>query len=304
MLTQELDSLIAEATSARPDLRAASFAIAAAQQRASLARKQWLRFDLVGDANSGGAGPTNFGPGLRFDIPIFDRNQGGVHSADWMVNQATQNYNAIYDQVVADVQVSYSQYHQANENLTQLRTSVLTSLDQAVRLAGKAFSGGGTSYFLVLQTTTQYLDARVREIQLSADLRRAAANLDRSVGRNVTWQQPQLVGPERTPFVEDVTPPSQSRRVESDSEPNILILSKDGSALFSGRSDRQQVGNALRRIADQLEAMDGKEEPFSDTGRLGRQPNASFRSEGDSPLPLVARLSEKVHDLEGWWHSP
>ena len=70
----------------------------------------------------------------------------------------------------------------------------MTSLDEAVRLAGKAFVGGGTSYFLVLQTTTQYLDARVQEIQLVADVRRAAASLDRSVGRNVTW--PQLPMPE------------------------------------------------------------------------------------------------------------
>jgi cobalt-zinc-cadmium efflux system outer membrane protein len=274
-LTQELDSLIAEATSARPDLRAASFAVAAAQQRARLARKQWLRLDLVGDANSGGAGPTNFGPGLRFDIPIFDRNQGGVHAADWTVNQATQNYNALFDQVVADVQISYSQYHQADDNLTLLRTNVLTSLDEAVHLAGKAFSDGGASYFLVLQTTTQYLDARVREIQLRADLRRAAANLDRGVGRNVTWQQPQSIGPEGTPSIEDVIPASLRRCVEGENESNIMILSKDGSDLFSGRTDRKQLGNILRQIADQLDAIDQEEKPSNDTGHSVYQAVAS-----------------------------
>jgi len=30
------------------------------------------------------------------------------------------------------------------------------------------------------------------------------------------------------------------------------------------------------------------------TGRLGRQPNASYRSEGDSPLPLVANIVKKL----------
>ncbi|MCA9037299.1 MAG: TolC family protein [Planctomycetaceae bacterium] len=253
-VTQDLDSLVAEASSSRPDLRAATFAVAAAKHRAELARKQWLRFDAVADANSGGAGPSNFGPGLRFDIPIFDHNQGGVHSADWSVNQAVQNYNAIHDQIVADVQTSYSQYQQADENRAQLRYNVLTSLDEAVRLADKAFAGGGTSYFLVLQTTTQYLDARVREIQLTADLRRAAANLDRSVGRNLTWQQFPSLEPEFVPFLEEISPASHAESAESTSEPNIIILSKDGSALFSGSADRVRVGEALRRIADELEA--------------------------------------------------
>ena len=34
------------------------------------------------------------------------------------------------------------------------------------------------------------------------------------------------------------------------------------------------------------------------TGRLGRQPNASYRSINNSPLPLVAQLCEKGNDLE------
>ena len=113
----ELQALIDEATSCRPDLRAASFAVEAAKKRSDLSRWQWLRFDLVADANSGGAGNSNFGPGFRFDIPMFDRNQGGILTADWSVNQAVQNYNAVRDQVVMEVQTAYSQSQQAAANL-------------------------------------------------------------------------------------------------------------------------------------------------------------------------------------------
>ena len=306
-VAQPLESLLAEASSCRPDLRAAAFAVAAARHRARLARKQWLRFDAVADSNSGGAGPSNFGPGMRLDLPIFDRNQGGVHSADWSVNLAVQNYNAVHDQIVADVQISYSQYQQADENLRQLRTKVLASLDEAVELAGKAFGGGGVSYFLVLQTTTQYLDARVREIQLVADFRRAAANLDRSVGRNITWQQLPAVELEVVPLIDDVSAASHSEPVESGSEPDRVILSKDGSALSGRSGDRVRVGRTRRRIADSLEREEQPraEQIDSSDRSVPRAPQAHTRdSAGDSDQnqspPILELINPELSPFGEW----
>ncbi len=250
----ELQALIDEATSCRPDLRAASFAVEVAKKRADVSRWQWLRFDLVADANSGGAGNSNFGPGFRFDIPIFDRNQGGILTADWSVNQAVENYNAVRDQVVMEVQTAYSQSQQATDNLAILRSDVLTSLKEAVDLAQKAYAGGGAPYFLVLQTTSQFLDSRTQELQLVADLRRAQANLDRSVGRKIgpklsdqTWDPAHNV---RQPGYGHSSPDSADL-----SKPNILIISQDGSSLFSGDTTDERIGIKLRRIADQLDAM-------------------------------------------------
>ena len=254
----ELQTLIDQATSCRPDLRAASFAVEAAKRRAEVSRWQWLKFDVVADANSGGAGNSNFGPGFRFDIPIFDRNQGGILTADWSVNQALQNHSAVRDQVVMEVQTAHSQIQQATDNLTILRTDVLTSLQEAVDLAQKAYIDGGAPYFLVLQTTSQFLDSRTQELQLMADLRRAQANLDRSVGRNLSQLVPEpVVVP--LDFTEDLsTLPSVDGVVQTElasGEPNILIISRDGSSLFSGDANDKRIGFKLRRIADELDAM-------------------------------------------------
>lgn len=254
----ELQTLNDQATSCRPDLRAASFAVEAAKKRADVSRWQWLRFDVVADANSGGAGNSNFGPGFRFDIPIFDRNQGGILTADWSVNQAVQNHNAIRDQVVMEVQTAYSQIQQATDNLAMLRSDVLTSLQEAVDLAQKAYVDGGAPYFLVLQTTSQFLDSRAQELQLIADLRRAQANLDRSVGRNLSQSVPEpVVVP--LDFTEDQStlPPDDGvQQVQlAGGEPNILIISRDGSSLFSGDTNDERIEIKLRRIADELDAM-------------------------------------------------
>lgn len=254
----ELQTLIAEATTSRPDLRAASMAVEAAKKRAELSRWQWLKFDFVADANSGGAGNTNFGPGFRFDIPLFDRNQGGILSADWSVNQATGNYNAVRDQVVMEVQTAHSQIQQATDNLRLLRSDVLSSLQEAVQLSTKAYSGGGAAYFLVLQTTSQFLNARTQELQLVADLQKARANLDRAVGRDVTNSgNGEVVVPLEfsTGYQPSETTADVDEKSETASELNLLIVSGDRSALFSPGSSNQQIGTKLRRIADQLDTM-------------------------------------------------
>ncbi|MGB4740869.1 MAG: TolC family protein [Fuerstiella sp.] len=233
----DLERLISEATCNRPDLKAAAFALEAAKHRAELANWQWLRFDMIADANAGGAGNTNFGPGFRFDVPIFDRNQGGIQSANWSVNQALQNYNAVSDQVVADVQTAFSQTQQAADSLSLLRSEVLTALQEAVQLAEHAYTDGGAPYFLVLQTTSQYLDARTQELQLEADLQKAHANLDRGVGRKL-------------PSNEFPT----ENRVEQQM-PISSIINPDAQASRVAAEIDEGLSEKLRRITDQLDTM-------------------------------------------------
>ena len=233
----DLELLISEATCNRPDLKAAAFALEAAKHRAELANWQWLRFDMIADANAGGAGNTNFGPGFRFDIPVFDRNQGGIQSANWSVNQALQNYNAVSDQVVADVQTAFSQTQQAADSLSLLRSEVLTALQEAVQLAEHAYTDGGAPYFLVLQTTSQYLDARTQELQLEADLQKAHANLDRGVGRKL--------------------PPVDLPTAESPTQQLPLSTVNHGGSTAKIATDEIDNGlsEQLRRIADQLDTI-------------------------------------------------
>ncbi len=181
----DVEQLVAEAMYSRPDLKAARLAFAAEQERATLSRWRWLRFDAVADGNHEGAGPSNIGPGMRFDIPVFDRNEGGNVRADWSVYQASQTYYALRDRVIMEVHVAAEQSRQADANLKILRTDVMSSLQDAASLAEKAYTDGGADFFLVLQTSSQLLDTRTSELQLLNDLRRAHAELERSVGRRL-----------------------------------------------------------------------------------------------------------------------
>lgn len=183
---EDVDELVATALAMRPDLRAAEMAIQAASERSELARRQFMNLDAIYDANGQGRDGYESGPGLRFTIPIFNRNQGGRAIADAQWRKAERQYVTVRDMIVLDVQTAHTQLQQAQQNLQLLRKEILPSLKEAEELARRNYENGGATYFLVLQTTSQYLDARMRELQLVADVRRAIAELERSIGMRLS----------------------------------------------------------------------------------------------------------------------
>lgn len=181
---QTEEELVEEALVCRPDLHSARWAVAAASERSRLSRWLWLRLDGVLDVRDG-RGYSFSGPGLRVDIPIFNRNQGGILRADWELNAAMHNRDAISDQIIADVRTAYRQLDQAYKNLTILRQDVEPALVESLQIAKKGFEDGGSDYLIVLQTTTQYLTAKGQILAQTAACNRAVAELERSVGRSL-----------------------------------------------------------------------------------------------------------------------
>lgn len=171
--------LVEQALACRPDYNAAKWTVAAASQRSRLSRWLFLRIDGVLDVRSN---PGRTGGGARLDIPIFNRNQGGVIRADWEVNAALHQRDAIADQIVADVRTSVRSLQQATDNLHVLEQDVAPALVESLDISRKGFADGGTDYLLVLQTTTQYLDAKARILDQKAAYARSLAELERAVG--------------------------------------------------------------------------------------------------------------------------
>lgn len=179
---QDADVLVSTALAMRPDLRAAEITIEAAGKRAGLAENQFMNLDAAFDANGSGDRGFESGPGLRFTIPIFNRNQGGIAIAHAQWQRAARQYVTARDRVTLEVRTAHTRLEQAQQNLQLLRTEILPALRQAEQLARRNYEIGGATYFLVLQTSGQYLDSRMRELQLQADVQRAVAELERGVG--------------------------------------------------------------------------------------------------------------------------
>ena len=181
----DVEALVAAALANRPDLRAAEIQIEAAGQRLGLARHQYMQVDVILDANSRGTDGFEAGLGLRPTIPIFNRNQGGIAIADANLQRAARRYVTVRDQIALELRMAHTQLLQASENLEVVRHQIMPSIEAAVELARKNFQGGGVAYFLVLQTTQQLIDSQIQEVELEGALRRALAELERSIGHRL-----------------------------------------------------------------------------------------------------------------------
>lgn len=181
----DADALTDDALSCRPDALAAKEAVAAASARLRLARLGWVRFLGIADATSGRDSHV-LGPALRFTVPIFNHNQGGIARAEADLERAERNQTTVANQIMLDVHRSYLQYRQACTELEVLVTKVRPEVQAALGRAQSAYQEGNVAIFIVLETTRQLLDNHLREAQLHGDLRRFWAELERSVGRRLS----------------------------------------------------------------------------------------------------------------------
>lgn len=179
------DDLFDAAVSARPDLRAAELAVQAAGKRAGWERSKILALGPALSSKGVGDHGVRTGPGFFLDLPLFHRNQGAISRAEAEVERAALAYLALRDQVELEVRQARLEFARAAESVERIRTRLLPSVQETIRLAGNAYAAGDASYLSVLETTRQIHAVRLKEAAAAADLRRASAQLDRSVGKRL-----------------------------------------------------------------------------------------------------------------------
>jgi outer membrane protein, heavy metal efflux system len=178
------DELEHRALAARPDLRAAELGIEAAGKRAGLAKAEIFAISGVLDANRTDRG-IELGPGVQLPIPIFNHNQAGIARAKAEMERAKWNYLSVKDRIVLDVRDAHTRLAQAQEALAEWEQKILPPLEATTQQAQRAFELGNVSLLLVYENTRQLLSARARHAEIEADLRRAHAELERSVGQRL-----------------------------------------------------------------------------------------------------------------------
>lgn len=181
----DVDQLVSDAVSSRPDLRAVQLSINAAQQRASLARRSvWLPVLVFPDINSRGSKGFEAGPGLQFTVPLFHHNDGEVLQAQADAERLCRQFINGRDMAAMEVRQAHIQLQQAVDDL-DVWHHVIPQANDAVASSRKALQENTVSLLLVLETTRQLLTSQTREREAEAQLRRAVAELERSVGHRL-----------------------------------------------------------------------------------------------------------------------
>ena len=184
-VSSSVEELVGDAIHTRPDALAAERAALAAAERLRIAKLGWVRFLGLLDATSGRVTGHEFGPALRMTVPIFNRNQGGIARAEAEREQLDRRCQTIQNQIVLDVRQSYARFEQARTELDYLRKKTRPEVEGAIRRVETAYKEGNVTYLIVLEMNRQLIDTYAREAQLYADLRRAWAELERSVGKRL-----------------------------------------------------------------------------------------------------------------------
>lgn len=176
--------LLPEALASRPDLRAAEINVEAAGQRIGLARAEVFNFTASLNAKQIN-GPLLAGPGLDVVLPIVNQNQGGIAQAQARFDKAARQYLAIRQRIALDIREASVRLQQARDSLNRWQQTILPPLAASVRDAENAYAAGNVTYLYVLESQRRQLDARLKSAQAAADLRRARAELERSVGHRL-----------------------------------------------------------------------------------------------------------------------
>ncbi len=182
-----LDALLADALAARPDVRAAEIGLEAAAARAGWERSRIMAVTAMLDANGEGKDGFEMGPGLEVELPIFSQNNGGRARAGAELERAGLVYLATRARVAAELRDAVTQLSQALEIDQSWRAAIVPGLETEVTRAEQAYAAGDTSYLLVLEATRRTAEARLRALDASAEVWRAAARLDQRIGRTCSW---------------------------------------------------------------------------------------------------------------------
>ncbi len=182
-LSRHVDQLVQDALASRPDLRAAEIAVEVAGEIAGLAEIEIYTLTGMFDANSiGSRNMFESGPGTELPIPIFDRNQAGIARANTQLQRAAIRYVAVRNQIALEVRQAFARYQQARQGIHVWREKMMKPLLKTIDQANKAYGAGETSLLPVLDANWNLFIARRREAESVAGLRRAIAELERSLG--------------------------------------------------------------------------------------------------------------------------
>ncbi len=172
----------------QPELRAAQINIDAIGKRLGWERTRIVAF--IGVLNfqhipgKGGSKylPNAFNPGIQIELPFLNRNQGRIARARADMETAAFQYVAARQRIALDVANAYHRYQQAWLSHQVWTAGTLPSLEEAVRLSQSSYSNGDISYLPVLEAQRQLINAKLRRVEIQAELRRSVSSLNFSIG--------------------------------------------------------------------------------------------------------------------------
>jgi cobalt-zinc-cadmium efflux system outer membrane protein len=182
---EPMDALLREALASRRDLAALRLDLVAAEEEASLAARSAIPSPALGVSVAREEKANLVLGTLTIDLPFFARNQGERGATAARVEQARIAVGTLERRIAQEVRLAAERARSTRRLLDALDPGAATALAEDLALATRAYEAGQIELLRYQQVRRDAVDARRDRIDSLEALNRAAARLDRSLGRPV-----------------------------------------------------------------------------------------------------------------------
>lgn len=110
-------------------------------------------------------------------VPLFDRNQGNIHSAQAELAQAEQETARVQNALASRLASAFGDYAAARQREVRYRTSIMPLAERAYKFSLEAFKAGQFEFLRVLQAQRSLAEARLEYNRALLDAWQAASEL-------------------------------------------------------------------------------------------------------------------------------
>jgi cobalt-zinc-cadmium efflux system outer membrane protein len=184
MIPADLDSLVRQARSARPEAQAAISRVASrVAQRRAVQRSRWpglmlgVAYDRMWDRPS-----MRTQVELGIELPLFGGRGAQRLAAEADLSAAQSEHRALVLRIEREVVEAVTRYDEAEHDLAVLDSGVLPAASQSVTALRSSYEANRASFLALLDATRSLAEARLDRIDAVARRDVARADLARALG--------------------------------------------------------------------------------------------------------------------------
>lgn len=182
----EREAFVEASLGVRPDLRAASRAVAAAEERVGLEHKRRFPEFSAGMSaerpESMSASDSFIGPAAALELPIFDQNQAQMSRAKFELAQRRKEFEALIVEARQELRAALDKADVASRTAAFARDELVPQAERGATLAEKAYELGDTTVLTLLQAQKAALEARRTVIEALLEAALSRIEVERTAG--------------------------------------------------------------------------------------------------------------------------
>ena len=123
--------------------------------------------------------------GLSIPFPLFDRNQGNIQQATYMLAKTDEQHKAAQIDIRADLAEASTKLSSSFSEITIIKNDVLPLASSAFDATNQGYREGKFEYLVVLDAQRTFFEVRARYIKALTAYHKARADVERLIGRDI-----------------------------------------------------------------------------------------------------------------------